>query len=72
MGKYNNYKSKENNFLSLRCPAKNTDCGIFSNIFDNYDNELKKSFLLNMKTEEKKEKRNIIEMDRLELRGGEL
>ena len=48
LGKFNNCKNNENNYLSVPCPAEGYNCGIFSNIFDNYGNDLKKSFLLNM------------------------
>ena len=40
-GKYYNYRSNDDNLLSLPCPAENCNCGIFSNIFDNYDINMK-------------------------------
>ena len=47
LGKFNNYKSNRKNELSLPCPAEGCNCGICSNIVDNYSNDVKKSLLLN-------------------------
>ena len=45
--KYYNYRSIDNNLLSLPYPAEDCNCGIFSNIFDNYDINVKHSLLFN-------------------------
>ena len=50
VGKYYNYRSNDTNLLSLPCPAKNYNCGICSNIFDNYDINVKHSLLFNLLT----------------------
>ena len=44
-GKYYNYRSDNDNLLSLPCPAINCKCGIFSQVFDNYDVNVKKVLL---------------------------
>ena len=48
--KYYNYRSNDNSLLSLPYPAKNYNCGIISNIFDNYDINVKISLLFNLLT----------------------
>ena len=50
LGKYNSYKSNDNNLLSLPYPAEACNCGMFSNIFDNYDINVKNSLLFNSLT----------------------
>ena len=50
LGKFNNYKSDGNNYLSLRYPANDCDCGIFSNIWDNYDLFLRNALMVNFKS----------------------
>ena len=47
LGKFNNYKSNDNNLLLLPCLAEGCNCGILSNIFDNYDINIKKLLFLN-------------------------
>ena len=49
-GKYYNYRSDNDNLLSLPCPAINCKCGIFSQVFDNYDINVKKALLKNTLT----------------------
>ena len=51
LGKFNNYKSNLNNSLSLSCLAEGCNCDTFSNLFDNYGNDVKKSLLLNTITD---------------------
>ena len=50
-GKYYNYRNNDNNLLSLPCPAEGCNCGMFINIFDNYDINVKNSLLLNSSIE---------------------
>ena len=40
LSKFNNYKRNDNNLL-LPCLAEGCNCGFFSNIFDNYDINVK-------------------------------
>ena len=44
-GKYYNYRSNNDNLLSLPCPADNWKCGMFSHVFDNNDVNIKNVLL---------------------------
>ena len=50
-GKNHNYRNNNNNLLLLPCPAEGCNCGMFINIFDNYDINMKNSLILNSSTE---------------------
>lgn len=47
------YKTNDNSYISLPCPAKRCECGDFSKILDNYDLSLRNSLYINMKTKQK-------------------
>ena len=40
------YKTNDNSYISLPCPAKRYECGDFSKILDNYDSSLKHHCIL--------------------------
>ena len=46
--KFNNYISDGNNYFSLRYPANDYDCDIFSNIWDNYNLSLRNALMINL------------------------